>query len=31
MAGKVDSLNVSVTAAVIAFEAKRRRETGGID
>ncbi len=31
MSGKVDSLNVSVSAAVIAFEAKRRRETAGID
>ncbi len=28
MAGKVDSLNVSVSAAVIAFEARRRREIG---
>lgn len=31
MAGRIDSLNVSVTAALIAFEAKRRRETAGID
>ena len=31
MCGKVDSLNVSVSAAVIAFEAMRRRETARID
>lgn len=31
MSGKVDSLNISVSAAVIAFEAKRHRETPTID
>lgn len=29
MAGKVDSLNISVSAAVIAFEAKRQRQSAG--